>query len=251
MPNEAGRLKVLVVRPQPDCDATIARLAGLGVDAIAAPILEIRPVGGFTMPGKSRALLFTSANAPRVLAGQAEASALLAVPVYAVGDRTAEAARTAGFLDIRSAGGDVGDLVHMVCDEIRPGDGAIVHVRGRDVAGDAAGELARRGYTVETVVAYEAAAVGSLPPDAVSALADGGIDAVLFYSPRTAELFAELSNRAGIAKTLNRIVAIALSANVAEKARAAGFGHVSVAGRPDEAALLETLSRHVKPSRKD
>ncbi|WP_415491802.1 uroporphyrinogen-III synthase, partial [Brevundimonas diminuta] len=42
-------------------------------------------------------------------------------PVFAVGDATAEAARAAGFADVRSAAGDIHALARLIAAEAPPG----------------------------------------------------------------------------------------------------------------------------------
>ena len=56
----------------------------------------------------------TSANALRALDRQGATATYCHLPLYAVGDRTAEVARELGFTRVRSAGGDFGDLVDLL-----------------------------------------------------------------------------------------------------------------------------------------
>jgi uroporphyrinogen-III synthase len=177
------------------------------------------------------------------VARKPQIASLFGVPVHAVGARTAEAAREFGFHNTSSAGGTVADLANLVRAEIAPGEGRLVHLSGRDAAGDIAGTLARAGYETQRIVVYEAVPAEALPADAVEALRDGRVEAVLLYSPRSAEAFAGLVRQAGLGERLADISAVAISQNVAETARIAGFGHVSVAAATEESALFDALSR--------
>lgn len=246
-------MTVLVTRPAGDSEKTVARLAERGIAAIAAPVMAIRPLPDIALPEKAdpatcRALIVTSANAIRTLTGRPELAALTAVPLYAVGDHTAETARQAGFTDVRSAAGDVHDLARLLRAEIRPGEGRLVHLSGREVAGDLAGELAAAGYETERRIVYETVAADALPAAARDALEGAEIAAVLLYSPRSAETFGTLAREAGLGDDLARVAAVVISENVAEKARAFGFGHIFVAERPDESALIAALERFLKQS---
>jgi len=242
---------VLVTRAAQDSEKTIARLSQHGIEAIAAPAIEIRTCGEPDLPAACRALIVTSANAIRAIAGRAELSGLLGIPLYAVGDRTAEAARQAGFTQVRSASGTVGDLAGLVCAEIEPHEGVLMHVRGREVAGELGGELASAGYTVERRIVYESVCADQLPEAAVGAMETGVVDAVLLYSPKSADYFGRLTAKAGLAGRLADMTAVVMSLNVADRARAAGFGHTIVANRPDESALIGSLERFLKGRLKD
>lgn len=87
---------IAVLRPEPGNRVTAAAIEARGRCAIRLPLFETSPVP-WEVPDPARfdALLLTSANAVRH-AGEGLVQ-LLALPVYAVGDVTAEMARRAGF----------------------------------------------------------------------------------------------------------------------------------------------------------
>ena len=94
--------RLIVLRPEPGASATVERARALGLDAVAIPLFRIEPIA-WTAPdaGQFEGLLLTSANAVRHGGDQLEH--LRGLPVYAVGEATAEVARAAGF-DIASQG---------------------------------------------------------------------------------------------------------------------------------------------------
>ncbi|MEE8274408.1 MAG: uroporphyrinogen-III synthase, partial [Alphaproteobacteria bacterium] len=98
-------MRVLITRPREDAEALAEALAVRGVEALVEPLLEIVPLnpGDFDLAGVQAALL-TSANGARALAA---ATGSRDVPVLAVGEATAAAARAAGFAEVAVAGGDV------------------------------------------------------------------------------------------------------------------------------------------------
>jgi len=245
---------VLVTRPAEDSETTIAYLAARGIAACAAPAMMVRFVGDVVLPADCRALVVTSTNAIRAIRravehGQTEPSALSGISVYTVGDRTATAAREAGFADVRSASGDAKALFDVIRSEIAPGDGTLVWPGGRDVASDLEGNLAAAGYKVARSVVYETVCAETLPPEAVSTMDAGTVEAVLLYSPKSAHCFCRLAAAAGLGGAVSRGTAITMSQAVAERATAGGFGHTIVAERPDESALLEALERFLNDRR--
>lgn len=232
-------MRVLVTRPEDDAAPLVAALARRGIAAVVAPLLTIVPRAGAALdPAGAQAILVTSANGARALG---RLTARRDLPVLAVGAASAEAARGAGFPDVRAAGGDVATLARLAAATLDPRGGALVHVAAGALAGDLAGDLARAGFRVERVVAYDARPATALPEAARGALAEGRIDAVLLFSPRTAAAFVDLAAKAGLAPALARVDAVCLSAAVAVRAATVAWRAVRVAARPDTEALLAAL----------
>ena len=94
-------VKILVTRPEPDAGETVARLGALGIDGIAAPLLE-RATLHASLPGADgfAGIALTSANALRALEERGALNAFLGLRVFAVGEKTARAAAEFGFLDV-------------------------------------------------------------------------------------------------------------------------------------------------------
>lgn len=234
-------MRVLITRPRDDAEALAETLAGRGVDSLIESLLDIRPLPerDLDLDGV-QAILLTSANGARALA---VATAVRATPVLAVGEATAAAARAAGFTRVTVANGDVAALADLAERHSDPNAGPLLHVSGSVVAGDLAGRLAARGFTVRRMALYEALPVSALSATAVAAFADGAIDAVLLFSPRTAKAFVSLAREAKLTAALASVRALCLSAAVAEAARAVSWREVCVAERPDQAALLALVGR--------
>ncbi len=233
-------MRVMITRPREDARPLAEALAARGIEALIEPLLEIVPVPGAHLDlAGVQAVLLTSANGARALAAAAEARD---VTVLAVGAATAAAAAAVGFARVEAAGGDVAalaDLAASVCD---PAAGALVHVAGSHVAGDLAGRLTERGFTLRRETLYTAERAEALSDAAVAALRRGAIDAVLLFSPRTAGSFVTLAARAGVTADLARVRALCLSAAVAEAAGTAAWRALDVAARPDQEALLALVA---------
>src|SRR5262249_27244867 len=108
-------MRLLVTRPQEDARRTASSLAARGHEARIAPLLKIETVAGADLgPPPWQAVLMTSANAAQAIARHPELGQLRALPVLAVGRRTAEAARAVGFADVISVDGSAGELERLV-----------------------------------------------------------------------------------------------------------------------------------------
>src|SRR5579885_365295 len=233
----------LVTRPREEAGAVVEALTARGV----GPLLEIH--FRETKPDLSgvAAVLCTSANGVQALARVSNERRL---PLYAVGDATAARARALGFATVHSAGGNLADLVSLVAERLRPQGGLLLHAAGSEVAGDLVGELGRRGFAVRREVLYEARPAAGLSVVAKNALGTGAIDFALFYSPRTAAIFAQLAMAAGVAPACRTITALSIS-RAADAALGAFVWHRRlVAERPDQPALLAQLDRALAERRR-
>ena len=228
----------MVTRPREEAEALAAALTARGVGALIEPLMEIRfRAAAIDLQG-IQAVLCTSANGVRALA---RATGERGVPLFAVGDATAARACAEGFTHVANAGGDAGDLVLLAVERLRPRDGPLFHVSGSEIAGDLAAALGGRGFAVERRVLYEARPVPALSTAATRALSAGEIDFALFFSPRTAAIFARLAKAAHIADSCETVTALSISAAADKALDALPWRERRVAERPDQPALLDLL----------
>ncbi len=235
-------MKIVITRPEEDAERFAGDVRSAGAEPVIAPLMAVRYLDGAppTLDG-AQALLFTSANGVRALARATKhGSGGRGLPVFAVGDATAAAARDAGFTNVRSAEGDVADLASLAAGALDPAAGRLLHVAGTAVAGDLAVDLAARGFEVARAVLYEMEIAEILPTAAADVLQAGG-GGIALFSPRTADLFAQLVLDAGLAGACAGTTAFCLSDAVAGSISGLRWGGVRVAARPTAAALLASI----------
>jgi uroporphyrinogen-III synthase len=181
------------------------------------------------LPDPVAGVIFTSETGVAALARLRPANGL---PAWCVGDRTAHAARQAGYA-ARSAAGDAAALVAMILAEAPPGP--LLHARGADSRGAVADHLTAAGIRTTEAVVY-AQRPAPLTAEARSLL--GGVDPVVvpLFSPRSAGLFTAAA--AAIAAPAPLWVA-AISPAVAAAAAALRPARQAVAASPDAASLLD------------
>jgi uroporphyrinogen-III synthase len=235
-------MRILITRPLPDAETTAAELQRRGHEAVQAPMLITR----FTDWTDSSvielpdAVVATSPNGVRGLAGHPDFAALSGLPLFVTGDATARLAVNLGFRDVRSARGDASGVAARLGADVPIGS-LVLYGCGHDVSRDLAGDLASRGYRVHTIELYRALAATELPQPAIEALSAGKLDAILIFSARTAETLLAAIVTAGLLAVSRPIPIHAISQQAAEPLRAAGFSSIIVASRPDAAELLDTL----------
>jgi uroporphyrinogen-III synthase len=232
-------MRIVVTRPQDDGTRTAKALRVRGHEALVAPLMRVEPVKA-DIGGHWGALIVTSANAAGAIAGNPAHEALIKLPVLAVGRRSADAARQAGFADVTSAGGDLRDLVLLIAARRADACAPLLYLAGEDRAADLLGELAVHGIAAEMRIVYRAV-TAPFPSELIAALKAGEIDAVLHFSRRSAENYLAGARHAGIVEQALGVRHFCLSVWIAEPLSGAGASRIAIAPRPDEAALLELL----------
>jgi uroporphyrinogen-III synthase len=165
------------------------------------------------------------------------------VPVYAVGQRTARTARDAGYRNVASADGNVGNLYDLIIARATRGS-SIVHLGAAEPAGELARDLVRQGFSARHVAVYESLDVPSstLRP-ALAALP--WIDGVLIHSPKAGRRLARFVVECG---DLWRGTAFCISPAAADPISAVTRAPVLVAHNPTETALIALVGGGGKPA---
>jgi len=209
-------VKLLVLRPEPGAGETAGRARAMGLDPIVAPLFAIAGVAGPPVDmARYEAVLLTSANGARHAP-----DGLTGLPCFAVGERTASAARSAGFVDVRPGPCDGAAAATMMAEA---GVRRAIHLCGRDHL-----PLEAPGVEIERRIVYAAEPVDH---DRFQ-----GPAVAMIHSARAGARFARLAADKG---------AIAVAAISAAAAAAAGEGWAAkaVAEAPRDQALLELAAK--------
>lgn len=224
----ARRTPILVItRPMPAARAFLAEVARCvpgGVDALISPLMAIEPVLTELPEDPFHGVVFTSANG----VAQAARLNLPTLPAFCVGERTAETASAAGFA-ATSASGDADSLVEMIL-SLRP-PGPLLHLRGAHARGDIAARLSAAGLPCSDVIVYQQTESALTDAATVALHADRPVVLPLF-SPRTVSILAK---NAPFSAPLH---VVAISAAVADAARALAPASLQIAAQPDGAAMV-------------
>ena len=230
-------MRVLVTRPEPEATRTAALLAERGHLAHTAPLARIELLDtDLPAPAAVDVVLLTSANAVPAL------HAFRHLPVYAVGDATAAAARAAGAASVVSADGDWVRLASVLAGPSGPPAGSrLLHLSGTLTGGDLAGATGAAGFDYRRCPVYTLHPVPWLEPSTLRLLARGELDAALFLSPAHATIWRSLIRRAAAETHLFPIRAVCLSQAVARPLRELAWLSVEAATSPTLPALIHRL----------
>lgn len=218
-----GQTRIWVSRAEPGASRTAALLRQKGFVPEVAPVLAIRrlPQPEPVLTGIS-ALAFTSPNG---VAAFARLTSLRRLPVFTVGDATAEAARAEGWRTVVSASGAIEDLADLL---IREAQGPVLAPGALQPAGDLRG-LTAGTLQVQLLPVYEAIETRESPPQVWRS--------VLIHSPRAGRAVSSVLAPGGGAGRL----CVAISPAAAAPVSGSGFAEIRIASRPNETAMLEAL----------
>ncbi|RJY07959.1 uroporphyrinogen-III synthase [Aurantiacibacter aquimixticola] len=214
---------IFAIRPEPGLQATLQAARELGLAIIGRPLFEVVPLR-WTAPDAEDfdALLVGSANAFRHGGGALES--LSGLPVHAVGEATALAAREAGFMVGRTGQGGLQALIDRAKKTTR-----FLRLAGSEhVALDVPADM-----TVTTRILYEVRALPLTGSDEVSLRASEPL--VLLHSAAAARHFASECERRELDKT--RIALACIGPRVADAA-GDGWRACEAAPQPNDTALL-------------
>lgn len=217
-------IPIIAIRPEPGLSATIGAGAAVGLGIAGYPLARAVACD-WTLPGIDGidALLIGSANAVRHAGGQIEA--LRHLPVLAVGEATAEAARQAG-LQVEKTGAGGLQLLIDALDPVEPRH--LLRLAGREHL-----KLDLPAHIEVTTRITYAVEHTEIPPELLELLHSRC--AVLLHSAGSAAHFASECERMGVDRSLVTLLTMGLRIS---SAAGAGWNTVHAAERPEEAALL-------------
>ncbi|MGP8233507.1 MAG: uroporphyrinogen-III synthase [Methylovirgula sp.] len=233
---------VLVTRPAAQALETLVKLAARGHEAVLSPVAVIAPTGANWPRGTIDVLVATSARAFEALQTAPEfptPETKRLLPLFLVGEKTLEAARSAGFTGPALAAAEVKELASKLIAHLRSYNTAL-YLAGRERKPDLENTCVSAGFKLTLLETYAAEAAAWLNDEALAALDADAVDAVLHYSRRSAALFLELLEAAGFDPAVLRHIAI--SEDAAAPLRELDLPHVAVAAHPDEDSMLALLA---------
>lgn len=241
-------MNILLTRPKAASARTAARFRQAGHRVHLLPLFDIEFENRIDLSwDRYQAVAFTSANAVEAIV-RAEVPVPARLPCFCVGERTAEAAGNAGFRNLFTAAHNLASLADLIRVNMKPAPAVILHLRGEIVAGDLNALLDSPHISIDPVIVYRTRAAPGCEAEVRLLLEQNAarppsqrIEAVAFYSPRTASLFADLVHRTATAGHLETVTALCLSDAVADRLKALPFKAVKIAATPSTQGLIDLI----------
>ncbi len=226
---------VLITRPEEDAKSIADDIVQKGYGVFLESFLTV-VFDGEIIPDISRysGLIFTSKNGVRAFCAQEKNRDLL---VFTVGKNTADEARKVGFLDIKSADGDVSSLSVLLSDY--PAKKPYLHIRGEHIARPIQSQ--NKGVQIEEKVLYHTEKIDKISKECAEIIQKNGLSHVLFFSKRTAESFVSAICTYGLEAGFKRTKALCLGDSMIESLSVLPWDEIIVAARFNRDGMLALL----------
>lgn len=236
-------MHILITRPQEGATSLANQLQGLGHQVMIDSLIQLIPIPEhlLKLPPLSsfEAIVATSQQAIRCLANLTPHRDF---PLWCVGTESAKIAKKLGFQTIHTAKGSAENLVEKLLETLpsflqKP----ILHVSGDVIRVDMVEALQTQGLIAQRVVVYKTQEAKTFSYETHHALKAGILEAVLFYSPRTARIFQNLCQAAQLEPSCASLTALCLSDSIKAEILGLPWKKVWVAKKTSTDDLLMTL----------
>ena len=235
-------MRLVVTRPLEDAKRQAAKLTALGHEPVIHPLLEIvyPPLTPLALNGV-QALIATSRNALRGLSRNGSFDASKRLPIYCVGEHTADFARRMGFSQIVSGKGTAMELAPQIIRAVKPASGALLYLTGETLAFDLETPLIAAGFAVPRLIVYEAREIGRVGAAQLAEQLRGGADGVILMSPRTASIFVDLIKSFKLEREARAITCYCYSNAIAKPLKDIGGLTTAISSHPTEKHMLALI----------
>jgi uroporphyrinogen-III synthase len=234
--------RVLVTRPQPGAARTAARLGAAGFEPVVLPLTRIEPLDFVLPEGLFDAVIVTSAQALERM----NTASIVRLPVFVVGETTAEAARSAGFEKVMTADGSAQSTAALVRSSAKPA-ARLLYLCGRVRRPELEAMLGAAGLQVTAAETYDAVPIRYSKSELAARLGQTPFDAVTLMSAQAAELFLALTKVEAIAQLFMPSAIICFSPRIAEILIHSSVGRTSVTEAATEDSMFDLLLKTLLP----
>jgi uroporphyrinogen-III synthase len=158
-------------------------------------------------------------------------------PLFTVGSETARLAKTLGYSSVFDAKGDVNKLEDLIQRPQFKDITNMIYLRGQTISRP----LSISEKQISEHIVYQAKPVATFSDELLSALDNSKLDAVLFFSLRTADTFLNLINKYERTHTLRQISALCISNKLLSCIDESQWHDVRIAKSPNKDCMLMLL----------
>lgn len=232
---------IVILRGADECGEIAAAIHDRGFQPMAQEVLIVENLNpSFPEIGEDTPLVFTSANAVRLFASKQK---IRKMPVYTVGRNTADEARLLGFQTIECAFGTGAELVDLLTAPGRIHAKPPLYIRAETVSQDLKTLCAAKGLTINEAVAYRTTSVENLSIDLLRKADSRQIAAIMFFSARGAQVFADLIQQYDRTLRMKPIKALCIGEGMIHSLSVLPFSDVKVASTPDRHGMIKLLDQ--------
>lgn len=241
-------MHVLLTRPVYSSESLAIRLQKIGVQTNIEPMFTIKYLTSEYIDFNAfQAIVFTSHNA--VLAFK-ESYTAPDIPVFTVGDKTAEIAHDIGFKEVYSADGNLKKLAGTIKNTLKPIHKPLLYLCGKHLSGNLPADMNKMGFKVKKHEIYDAIASKNISIKTKTLLKDKKINYIPFYSSRSALIFIKLIKKENLESELSTVCALCLSPAIKDIIGSLPWKEVMTAQNPTQYDLFKLIDVEVQGSSK-
>jgi uroporphyrinogen-III synthase len=236
-------MHILITRPRENVTYLVDQLEGLGHQVMVDPLINFVsiPKQSLSLPSVSsfEAIVTTSQQAIRRLA---HLTPQRDFPLWCVGEESAKIAEELGFKNIHKAEGTAENLMAQLLERIplflqKP----ILHASGDVIRVNITEALQSKGIAAQRLIVYKTREATHFSRETQGALKAKNLNAVLFYSPRTAHIFKKICQISGFEEYCSSLTALCLSEAIKAEIIDLPWKKIQIAKKTSTDALLMIL----------
>jgi len=186
-------MHVIITRPIEDSLELIRNLKIINHTITYLPLISVRKISNENINFKDyKGIIFTSANAIKFLN-------INDIPkniyCFCVGEATEKKAKSFGFYNAISAGGNVDALIELIIRILDKKTGKLIYISSEFISKDLDIELTKKGYSVDRIVNYTSEPVAQIEQNTLEYIKQNKPDVIYVYSEKSAINLKDLINK--------------------------------------------------------
>ena len=195
-------MHIILTRPIDDSLELISKFKILGHMVTHLPLLNIIKLEYKKINFLNyKAIIFTSANAIKFLKTEDVPKNILC---FCVGEATERKARSLGFLNVISSGGNVETLKELIFRMHEKIAGKLIYISGEFITTDLDKILISSGYTVDRIINYSATPIEYIDKNIVNKIKKNSVDMMFVYSEKSAINLKSLIKKYSLADEMTK-----------------------------------------------
>jgi len=206
-------MHVIITRPIEDSLELIRNLKIINHTITYLPLISVRKISNENINFKDyKGIIFTSTNAIKFLN-------INDIPkniyCFCVGEATEKKAKSFGFYNAISAGGNVDALIELIIRTFDKNIGKLIYVSSEFISKDLDIELTKKGYLVDRIVNYTSEPVVQIEQNTLEYIKKNKPDVVCVYSEKSAINLKDLIGKYSLVDVMTQTNLMCLSKKIA------------------------------------
>jgi len=205
-------MHVIITRPIEDSLELIRNLKIINHTITYLPLISVRKISNENINFKDyKGIIFTSTNAIKFLN-------INDIPkniyCFCVGEATEKKAKSFGFYNAISAGGNVDALIELIIRTFDKKTGKLIYISSEFISKDLDIELTKKGYLVDRIVNYTSEPVAQIEQNTLEYIKQNKPDVICVYSEKSAINLKDLIGKYSLVDVMTQTNLMCLSKKI-------------------------------------